>query len=98
MATAPRRSRTRKIKYPTRDGRPIGETEIHRDNIIDLIQTLEDRYAEAPMVCVSGNLSRRSPSKPRQPSRKLRPCALCMKGSPPKTNNLSASSQRSAES
>ncbi len=56
MATVPRRSRTRKIEYPTRDGKPIAETEIHRDNMIDLIRTLQDRYAEAPMVCVSGNL------------------------------------------
>jgi Uma2 family endonuclease len=32
----------------------MGETEIHRDNMIDLIQTLTDYVADEPMVYVSG--------------------------------------------
>ncbi len=56
MATAPHRPRARKVEYPTSDGKPMAETEIHRDDMIDLIQTLQHHYADAPMVCVSGNM------------------------------------------
>jgi Uma2 family endonuclease len=56
MATAPRRSTIRAIGYPTGDGKPMAETEIHRDDLIDLIQTPEDYFAGEPRVCVSGNI------------------------------------------
>ncbi|HZW35167.1 MAG TPA: Uma2 family endonuclease, partial [Isosphaeraceae bacterium] len=32
------------------------ETELHRDDMIDLIQTLQDRFADEDRVCVSGNM------------------------------------------
>jgi Uma2 family endonuclease len=44
------------IDYPTRDGRPLGETDLHRDQMVDLIETLKDHYAADPNVYVSGNL------------------------------------------
>jgi Uma2 family endonuclease len=44
------------VDYPTRDGRPMGETEVHRDNMIGLIQALQNHFADDPRVCVSGNL------------------------------------------
>lgn len=53
MATIPT---TRTIEYPTRDGRPMGETEVHRDDMIALIEALKRHYADNPRVCVSGNL------------------------------------------
>ncbi len=56
MATAPDRPRARTVNYPTSDGKPMAETEIHRDDMMDLIQTLQDHYAETPKVCVSGNM------------------------------------------
>jgi Uma2 family endonuclease len=56
MATAPHRPSARKIDYPTGDGKPMAETEFHRDDMMDLIQTLQDFFAADPMVCVSGNL------------------------------------------
>jgi Uma2 family endonuclease len=56
MATAPHRSRARAVQYPTGDGKPMAETEIHRDDMMDLIRTLQHHYADAPMVCVSGNM------------------------------------------
>lgn len=56
MATTPRPSRRRAIEYPTSDGKPMAETDIHRQNMMDLIETLEDRYANDPQVYVSGNL------------------------------------------
>jgi Uma2 family endonuclease len=56
MATAPHRPRARKVEYPTGDGKPMAETEIHRDDMIDLIQTLQRHFAPVPKVCVSGNM------------------------------------------
>jgi Uma2 family endonuclease len=46
----------RDIAYPTRDGRPMGETDLHRNKMQDLIATLEDHFARDPNVYVSGNL------------------------------------------
>ena len=42
--------------YPTSDGRPMAETDIHRDLMIDLIATLRAYYAREENVYVSGNL------------------------------------------
>ena len=44
------------IDYPTSDGRPMAETDDHRLQMNDLIGTLGDRFADDPMVYVSGNL------------------------------------------
>ncbi len=41
--------------YPTRDGRPMGETDLHRKVINDLIETLTSFY-EGQKVYVSGNM------------------------------------------
>ncbi|MHB1559410.1 MAG: Uma2 family endonuclease [Isosphaeraceae bacterium] len=56
MATIPRQRRPRAIEYPTRDGKPMAETDLHRRDLTDTIQTLEDRFADRPRVYVSGNL------------------------------------------
>jgi Uma2 family endonuclease len=42
--------------YPTTDRRPMAETDWHRVLMIALIQTLENWFADRPMVYVSGNL------------------------------------------
>ena len=42
--------------YPTSDGKPMAETEWHRNLMIDLIRTLETFYEAEQNVCVSGNL------------------------------------------
>jgi Uma2 family endonuclease len=42
--------------YPTTDGRPMAETDLHRDLMVDLIQTLQAYYAAEERVYVSGNL------------------------------------------
>jgi Uma2 family endonuclease len=44
------------IDYPTGDGRPMGETPIHRDNLITAVKTLERYFANQPLVYVSGNM------------------------------------------
>jgi Uma2 family endonuclease len=43
------------IKYPTSDGRPMGETDVHRQDMFDLIESLKLFYA-GQQVYVSGNL------------------------------------------
>ena len=42
--------------YPTSDGKPMAETDYHRDLMMDLIATLRAFYAEQENVYVSGNL------------------------------------------
>jgi Uma2 family endonuclease len=44
------------IEYPESDGEPMAETDIHRDEMADTIDTLKDRYADADDVYVAGNL------------------------------------------
>lgn len=44
------------VDYPTSDGRPMSETDKHRKNMTDLIETLDGWYADDEMVYVSGNL------------------------------------------
>ncbi len=56
MATVPRSPVGREVDYPTSDGKPMAETDVHRDLMMDLIQTLEARHAADPMVYVSGNI------------------------------------------
>jgi Uma2 family endonuclease len=42
--------------YPTSDGRPMAETDRHRDLMVALIKILQAFFASDPMVYVSGNL------------------------------------------
>jgi len=56
MATIPRASAGREVDYPTSDGKPMAETELHWEVSVDVIQTLKDRFAADPNVYVSGNL------------------------------------------
>src|SRR3954452_1245811 len=48
--------RSTKNDYPTSDGRPMAETDWHRDLMNTLIQTLATFFLAAPRVYVSGNL------------------------------------------
>ncbi len=45
-----------KNDYPTADGKPMAETDLHRKLMLDLIGTLEKRFLNEPLVYVSGNL------------------------------------------
>lgn len=44
------------VDYPTSDGKPMAETDIHADVMVELKEELRDWYADAPNVYVSGNL------------------------------------------
>jgi Uma2 family endonuclease len=42
--------------YPTSDGRPMAETDLHRKLMVELIEVLEFRYEADPNSYVSGNM------------------------------------------
>jgi Uma2 family endonuclease len=46
----------RPIDYPESDGKPMAESDRHRDEMVEAIAALEQRYHEDPEVYVSGNL------------------------------------------
>jgi Uma2 family endonuclease len=56
MATVPKQQRTREIRYPTRDGKPMAESELHMEDMIDTIQVLQDHFSDEPDVYVWGNM------------------------------------------
>jgi Uma2 family endonuclease len=56
MATVPKQRRTREVDYPTTDGKPMAETEIHIDELMNAITVLKDRFAGEPNVYVNGNM------------------------------------------
>jgi len=44
------------IDYPESDGEPMAETDLHRDEMVALIEGLKGRYESRPDVYVAGNL------------------------------------------
>jgi Uma2 family endonuclease len=56
MATRPRSLREATIHYPTRDGKPVGETPVHRDILFELVYMLRRWFEADPMAYVSGNM------------------------------------------
>lgn len=46
----------RVVVYPTRDGKPMAETPVHRDHMIMLLDMLKGHYAHDPSVYVSANM------------------------------------------
>lgn len=42
--------------YPSSDGRPMAETDRHREIMVDAIEVLKHRYQDDPNIYVSGNL------------------------------------------
>ena len=55
MATASLK-KPKPIEYPTSDGKPMAETELHRILMIAAIDMLQYWYRGVSDVCVSGNL------------------------------------------
>lgn len=56
MATALTIEHPPEVDYPTGDGQPVGETPIHRDNLLGLVDDLRRFHAGDPMAYVSGNM------------------------------------------
>ena len=53
MAT---KATAKEIDYPDSDGKPVAETDVHIDLVLDLRERLKARYASNPDVYVAGNL------------------------------------------
>jgi Uma2 family endonuclease len=56
MANPTRSLREPTIHYPTRDGKPVGETPVHRDILFELVYSLRRWFEADPMAYVSGNM------------------------------------------
>jgi Uma2 family endonuclease len=56
MATTLSPSSVVRNDYPTSDGKPMAETDRHRDQMNETIKTLDEHFAGEPMIYVSGNL------------------------------------------
>jgi Uma2 family endonuclease len=57
MATIPTPPATAaEVDYPDSDGRPMGETPLHRDNLAYLVEMLRTWFENHPQVYVSGNM------------------------------------------
>ena len=80
MATAQRKAMLRDIDYPTGDGKPMAETELHLWVMMDLIQTLAIRYRADPMVYVGGDLLMYYQEG--EPNKRLAPDVFVVKGVP----------------
>jgi len=53
---SPTTARHGKVSYPDSDGKPMAETDLHRNLMMSLIGALRWRYRDDPLVYVSGNL------------------------------------------
>jgi Uma2 family endonuclease len=84
MSTIPRQRQTREIDYPTSDGKPMAETELHLKDMIDTIQVLDDHFAPRPDVYVCGNLLLYYEEG--NPKKQLAPDVLVAFGVPKKPN------------
>lgn len=56
MATAQTRPPRSDLNYPESDGKPVGETPQHRDNLMYLIEMLRIWFFNELMVYISGNM------------------------------------------
>ncbi|HZY90598.1 MAG TPA: Uma2 family endonuclease [Gemmataceae bacterium] len=56
MATVPSLKRLKEPFYIESDGRPMGETPLHGDNLAYLVQMLRVWFADDPRVYVAGNM------------------------------------------
>ncbi len=52
----PALERPEDIVYPESDGKPLGETPLHRDELVELVFRLRRHFAHDPTVYVSGNM------------------------------------------
>ena len=89
MATVQRNTTRRDVEYPTGDGKPMAETELHLWVMMDLIQTLARRFEADPMVYVGGDLLMYYEEG--SPNKRLAPDVFVVKGVsklPPRDNFL----------
>ena len=54
--TMPLPRKKRKVFYPTTDGKPMAETDKHRNQMFDIIESLKRHFIEQSDVYVTGNI------------------------------------------
>lgn len=74
------------VIYPETDSKPMAETDVHRKEMIALIETLADYFREAPDVYVSGNLLLYYEEG--DPSASIAPDVFVVKGVPKKDRRI----------
>lgn len=52
----PRELRRAEVRYPESDGKPMAETDLHRDLMVDAIEAVREHFRADPSFYVSGNL------------------------------------------
>ena len=77
---------TSAVEYPTSDGKPIAETDLHFDRLTDAAQCLKLRYADAPNVYVGANML--VYDEPGNPRRRLAPDVFVVFGVPNRRRDL----------
>lgn len=50
------RAKSREVNYPERDGKPMGETDLHRQVMLAIWHALSSHFSSEPDVYVSGNI------------------------------------------
>jgi Uma2 family endonuclease len=48
--------KSREVEYPSSDGKPMAETDLHRDEMVYVIEALQEHFLDVPDIYVSGNL------------------------------------------
>ena len=56
MANHPRSTAPSEVDYPTGDGKPVGETPVHRDLLLETVFILQQWFEADLMAYVSGNM------------------------------------------
>lgn len=70
----------REVEYPSSDGKPMAETDLHREEMMYVIGALGEHFRDKPDVYVSGNLLLYFVEG--DPSRSVSPDALVTLGLP----------------
>ena len=78
MMSARQKDLLRQVEYPESDGQPMGETDKHRQLMIDLIESLKTWFASEADVYVSGNLM--CYYEERNPSQSISPDVFVVRG------------------
>lgn len=74
------------IYYPESDGQPMAETDMHRDLILDTIESLKNYFADQPDVYVTGNIMVYYVEG--NPTEVVSPDTMIVKGVPKKERNI----------
>lgn len=70
--------KNREVEYPSSDGKPMAESDLHRDEMVYVIEALQEHFRDVPDIYVSGNLLLYYVEG--NPRRSISPDALVAKG------------------